>query len=165
MRKLWLCALFLAACASQKGSDPGPTQPTPVQPGITVSDDPNDFTKGNSYGLLTTTALYVRVVEPNLPATTMLGLTFTDPHGELFHEDHSPFTTNTDPTMMMDGLMHMPMKAWPADPLPGGWALIRSIPIAGTNFTRIPQPDGAWGLTADVDGVPGQLSTTVIFTH
>jgi hypothetical protein len=57
------------------------------------------------------------------------------------------------------------MQAWPAKQIPGGWQIIRSVPIRGTNFTRIPQPDGAWGLTATLDGVPGQLSTTVMFTH
>jgi len=163
--RVLLLSLVVAGCSKQS-AQPTPDQgPLPVQAALDISDDPEDFSKGNSYPLLTTMALYVRVTQPTLPLTTMLALKFTDPHGEMFYEDHSPFTTSSDPVMVQDGLMHVPMQAWPAKQVPGGWQIIRSVPVRGTNFTRIPQPDGAWGLTAELDGVPGQLSTTVMFTH
>jgi hypothetical protein len=163
--RLAAASLLLAACASKTMGPPPPDTPPPVQAAIAVSDDPHDFKRGNTFVLVDTMAIYVRVQQPALPATSMLSLKLVDPHGELFFEDNSPYTTNSDPTVMMQGPMSQPLEAWKANPIPGGWEILRSIPIRGTNFTRIPQSDGAWGLTAQLDGVPGELSTTVMFTH
>jgi hypothetical protein len=153
--------LVLAGCKSSDSSLAPP--PSHVQTQIQVSDDPHDFTRGNQFSLLGTISLYVRVQVPSMPETTMLTVELIDPQGQLFHQEHVPFTRLDQPTMVTDPLFHQPMQAWRADRLDGGWALVRGIPIRGTNFTRFPRGDGAWMVQTRMDGVPGQLSTPVIF--
>jgi hypothetical protein len=155
-----LLLLLLAGCKSGDGSLAPP--PRQVQPGIQVSDDPHDFSRGNQFSLLSTMSVYVRVQVPAMPETTMLTVEFIDPDGLLFHEEHVPYTRLDTPTMVMGPLMHQPMQAWPAEKIDGGWALERGIPIRGTNFTRLGH-EGDWEVRVRMDGVAGQLSTMVTF--
>ena len=160
MRRL-LLVLALAGCKSSDGSMAPP--PRAVQPLIQVSDDAHDFTHGNQFSRLQTLSVYVRVQVPAMPESTMLTLEFVDPEGLLFHEEHVPYTRLAEPTMMMDSTMHQPMLAWPAEKIDGGWAMVRGVPIRGTNFTRLPRGDGPWTVRVRIDGVAGELSTTAFF--
>jgi hypothetical protein len=159
IRRLLLLVL-LAGCKSSDGSLAPP--PRHAQPMIQVSDDPHDFSRGNQFSLLETMSVYVRVQVPSMPETTMLTVEFIDPDGMLFHEEHVPYTRLDTTTMVQDPLMHQPMQAWSAEKIDGGWALERSIPIRGTNFTRLGR-EGDWEVRTRIDGVDGQLSTMVMF--
>ena len=155
-----LLLLALVGCKSSDGSMAPP--PRQAQRMIQVSDDPHDFSRGTDFSLLGTMSIYVRVQVPAMPETTMLTVELIDPRGLLFHEEHVPYTRLDQPTMVMDPLMHQPMQAWSAEKIDGGWALERSIPIRGTNFTRV-GAEGDWAVHARIDGVDGQLSTMVSF--
>jgi hypothetical protein len=160
MRIAFATALLLSAGCHDTGRAPPARAPVS---GIQISDEPGNYEKGNVFKLLDTASLYVRVVVPEMPQLTTLHLSFVDPSGQPFYEAHVPYTTSSQPTMAEGGLMHMPMQAWPANKLDGGWELVRSVPIRGSNFTRVPRSEGAWGITATVEGVPGELHASVIF--
>ena len=149
-----LLVLALVGCTSNA---------PPVQALVQGSDDPQDFSRGNQFSLPATTSLYVRVQVPALPETTMIAIELIDPQGALFHEEHVPYTRLDQPTMVENPLFHQPMLAWHAEKIAGGWAVVRGIPIRGTNFTRLVRAEGTWTVNARIDGVPDKISTTVVF--
>ena len=157
MRRL-LLVLALLGCSNTDA----PSAPPGVQAKLQVSDDPEDFTKGNQFSLLATTSLYVRVQVPSLPETTMIHLSILDPDGALFHQEHIPYTRLDQETMVDNPLFHQPMLAWHAEKIDGGWAVLRGVPIRGTRFTSLVHADGMWTVEAVIDGLAGKLSTTVI---
>jgi hypothetical protein len=161
MRPWLIVLLALAGCRRDESPAPPAFPPVPGQQ-IQVSDDPHDFSRQSPFKVPATESLYVRVQVPSLPETTMLTIELIDPRGTLFHEEHVPYTRLAEPTMVQDPLMHAPMQAWRAEAVDGGWALIRGIPIRGTDLMRASSTETAWGVVARIDGVPGELSTTVI---
>jgi hypothetical protein len=157
-------ALLAVGCSGQHAKTP----PPPFQSEILLTADAREnFDLGitaSSFRLHDVRDLWVRVKVPSMPKVATLSLTFVNPLGELFYEDNTLFTTDASVQMSDDIIMHHPVPTLPATPLKGGFALDRIVPIAGSIFHRVPIRDGAWGVTASVEGVPGKLTTTVLFS-
>jgi hypothetical protein len=133
-------------------------------PGITFADSPRGLATGQlsqRFRISGLRSLWVRVQVADLPSLAMLEVVFTNPIGERFFEDRSLFSL--DPTLhKIDDLMLGPAThVFQTQTIPGGYALDREFPIAGTIFTRVPSVDGDWKVQATVTGVPGTLTTSL----
>jgi hypothetical protein len=160
MRAVLLCAA-LGACSERKvttAPDAAPP-PTALQPALQVSDVYGNW-DAHTFPLLSR-GLVARIVEPSLPEKTVLDMTWVNPRGERMLHELVPFTTNPNILEGDDPVMHDMVALSHAKPIDGGYELIRNVPLLGGPFTRVPQPDGAWGVTARLEGVPGTLTATI----
>jgi hypothetical protein len=160
-RALTLCLLL--GCAGRQPAANPPDGSTALQPALVVSDVSGDWSRGNQFPISTTRDLFVRAVVPSLPSQTMLTLRFTNPRGEVFYEDRAPFTTLDTPVTVNDNMFHSPRIATRAEVVPGGYAVTRMVPILGSIFQRSGRAEGGWGVTAELEGVPGVMSATLVF--
>jgi hypothetical protein len=161
-RMLWM--VMLAGC-TRSPARPAPdlAPPSSLVSELRVSDNDSDFSRPAVFRLFDTRDLFLKVTVPSLPRVTNLQVKIVSPLNEPFYEDNTVYTT--DPTMQTadDAVMHRPVPAYPAQAIDGGWQIIHGVPILGTNFTRIPQSEGAWGITVTLEGVPTSFKSTVTF--
>jgi hypothetical protein len=150
--------------SEQNRGDAGGHETRPFRAGIVVSDSQRSLDSGRTrtrFQLPALRELYVRVQVAHPPPAARLELVFINPNGERFFEDRALFSRNRSVVTIDDPVLGPATRAFPIKPIPGGVALDRAIPIAGTIFTRVPMPDGEWTVQATVSGVPGVLTTTL----
>jgi hypothetical protein len=160
MRAAALKVLFALAVVACSGN--GETKS--FHAGITFSDSPRSLAPRQTsqrFRISGLRSLFVRVQVADVPSLAMLEVVFTNPIGERFFEDRSLFSL--DPTLLtIDDVMLGPgTRVFHTQTIPGGYALDREFPIAGTIFTRVPSVDGDWKVQATVTGVPGMLTTSL----
>lgn len=153
-----LVALFLLTITLLPGvgsaAAPAPPRGAPRDEGIELSDSAGGLDQGTtsgSFNLMQLRDLWVRVKVSRMPRTAMLTLTFINPHGEVFYETNVLYSHDARAKeVRVQGARHT-VTAFPARPVPGGFALDQSIPIGTGVFMRYPQP-GTWLIRATLEG-------------
>ena len=171
-------ALFVAGLLSQGCSDtksrsdggscvPGEPGCTTLAAGIDLALTEADLMQGrtiSSLNFVYARDLWVRTRVPSLPRIAEVALTFINPRGEISYEDRTPYSSDPDVKETTSTLGH-PITVFPAKSIPGGFALDRPIPIAGSVLQRIPAPEGIWEIQSVVDGYAEKLSTQLDVTN
>jgi hypothetical protein len=153
-----LIALFLLTITFPPGvgaaAAPAPPRGASRDEGIELSDSAGGLDQGatsRSFNLMELRDLWVRVKVNRMPRTAMLTLTFINPRGEVFYETNVLYSHDTRAReVRVPGASHT-ITAFPARPVPGGFALDQSIPIGSGVFMRYPQP-GTWLVRATLEG-------------
>jgi hypothetical protein len=167
MRAIIFTVLVSLMSGCQQGAPSGPPapppSPTPIGSAIYLSDDAAALERGvyttvfNFYDLR---ELWVRVVTPSMPHSTLLRLSFENPNGVMVYSDEALFTSDPSGGSGMHPVMNVSMVRFPVKPFPGGSALDRPVPVTGTSFVRNFE-EGDWRVQAWLEGVPGTLSATM----
>lgn len=165
-------AMFVVGMLAQGCNDTKPTSQTgscvPGEPGCTALSAGIDLSltesglmQGetiSSVNFVYARDLWVRTRLPSIPRIAEVSLTFINPRGEISYEDRTPYSP--DPNVkQMDSTLGHPISVFPAKSIPGGFALDRPIPIAGSVLQRIPAPEGIWEIQAVIDGHSEKLIT------
>jgi hypothetical protein len=104
--------------------------------------------------------LAVRVAA--VPKVASLTISLINPAGGRIYQRTEMF--GVDPTLKTVEWSMMQRKNELRQPraIPGGQSLELCIPIGGSVLERYPQRQGAWGVEATIEGVPGTLTTTMM---
>jgi len=129
---------------------------------VVVSDRADDWSRGDRFRVADTRDLYVRAEVPALPEQTVMSLQLVAPDGAIYLEEHAAFTTGATPVAVASPWFPEPRMATPAEPIPGGYALTRLVPILGGPLQRTIVAEGVWQVTVRLEGVPAALTSTVV---
>jgi hypothetical protein len=155
MRRALLIALVLAGCSRQRNAVTLPGAGVgPIAPAIAIfgsSADQLAGTPAHAFNFAYQRELWITVSVPMLSGPAKLSLSFVNPRSEPFVEDHALYSSDASMRTVADPAGGHALDVITARTVPGGFALDREIPIAGTVFQRAGS-DGDWQLSATVDG-------------
>jgi hypothetical protein len=147
-----MIGIGLLGCSNGGGN--APPGPSPFKPGIVLAGSIQALLAGmstTSFNFARQDVLWVRVNVPQMDRVTTVKLQVVSPRGNLFYEATVPFSADANiTTTNLPGIDH-PVQVHPALAAQGGYHLDYSIAIAGSSFTRFPEP-GQWQVIAEVAG-------------
>jgi hypothetical protein len=156
----WLLILSLAACQN--------SSPAPLHEGIKLATTQSQLEQGmisTRFNFANQTDLWVRLEIVHLEGPSRMTLSLIDPSGHVFFDNDFVYAPSVATSMDIPGMAMNPVTVFSAKPIPGGWALDQPIAIAGTMFTRYPQP-GIWTVQAKLEGrMISSSSMNVDFTY
>jgi hypothetical protein len=169
MRALWCLGLLSCSSAGLPGPSPGQSsqasrsaQP-PFQPGIELSDSIQSLDSGvtsTRFNFSHLGVLWVRLKLPGMSRVSTVQLRVISPSGNLRYEADIPFSPEHDVTTVVLPDVAHPIAVQRAKPAGGGYHLDYPIAIAGTSFTKYPEP-GGWQVLAQVEETRQTFSTAM----
>jgi hypothetical protein len=145
-----LCLVGLIGCTTS--GSPAVPGATPFQPGIELAGSIQALQAGattTSFNFAHQDVVWVRVKTARLDHIATISFNVISPRGNLMYEAVVPFSADESVTAIPLPDMNHPVTVQRAKPVTGGYHLNYPIAIAGSSFTKYPEP-GAWQIVAQV---------------
>jgi hypothetical protein len=158
LRAFVIALLSVAGCSNNDGAAP-PGAPT-FKPGIQLAGSIQALQAGTmatAFNFAHQQVIWVRVNVAQMDRVTTISFKVITPRGNLMYEADIPYSADASVTTTTLPDVDHPVTVQRAKPVTGGYHLDYPIAIAGTSFTKYPEP-GAWQIIAHVSS-PEQTYT------